>query len=355
MKKLIKVLVFAGILAAAIFLLPAADDKPAVKSTAVKGAELFPDRVVARGKGFELKQSEVEEAFASIRSRLAAAGQPLAEEQRGAVETNLINEMIFTKLLMARATEADKTKAKELAEKYFSDIKSQMPSEDAFNLRLKALGLTPDQFRSQTLEQATRQEVIKREVTPGVVITPEQVKKFYDDNPSKFEQPESVRLSHILFVTRDPQTQQLLPVEKIKAKETLAKKVRDQAAAGDDFAALADANSEDPLVKTNHGEINLTRGQVPVPEFETAAFSLKTNQISTVVESSLGFHVIKVHEKIPAKKIELTTVEKDIREFLTQQELQKLIPDYFEKLKRDGGVEMVGAADPAKTGTPELK
>ena len=348
---------FVGVLAAAIFLLPAADEKSALKPGGSKGADLFPDPVVARGKGFELKQSEVEEAFGSIKARLAAAGQPLVQEQRGAVETNLINELIFTKLLALKATEADKAKAKELAEKYFSDIKGQMPSEEAFNLRLKALGLTPDQFRSQTLEQAVRQEVIKREVSPGVVVTAEQLKKFYDDNPSKFEQPESVRLSHILFITRDPQTQQLLPAEKIKGKEAQAKKVRERAQAGEDFVKLAEENSEDPLVKTNHGEIHLVRGQVPVPEFETAAFSLKTNQISGVVESSVGFHVIKLHEKIPAKKIELATVEKDIREFLSQQEMQKLIPGYFEKLKRDGGVEMLGdKPDPAKAiGTPPLK
>ena len=77
-----------------------------------------------------------------------------------------------------------------------------------------------------------------------------------------------------------------------------------RARAGEDFAKLAKEYSEDPGSKDKGGEYKFPRGQM-VPEFEAAAFSLKTNQVSDIVTTSFGYHIIKLSEKIPAQKVEL--------------------------------------------------
>ena len=78
-----------------------------------------------------------------------------------------------------------------------------------------------------------------------------------------------------------------------------------------------------------------------LPEFEAAAFSLNTNQVSDIVTTRFGYHIIKLSEKIPARKFEYAKAANDIKEGLTQQALQKQFPDYVAKLKAEANVEIL--------------
>jgi parvulin-like peptidyl-prolyl isomerase len=113
-----------------------------------------------------------------------------------------------------------------------------------------------------------------------------------------------------------------------------------RARAGEDFAKLAKEYSEDPGSKDKGGEYKFPKGQM-VAEFEAAAFSLNTNQISDIITTRFGFHIIKLLEKLPAKKVEFAKAEPDIKDGLTQQALQKQFPDYLAKLKKEAGVEIL--------------
>ena len=132
-----------------------------------------------------------------------------------------------------------------------------------------------------------------------------------------------------------------MPPAKKNEKHKLAEDLLKRARAGEDFAKLAKEYSEDPGSKDNGGEYTFPRGKM-VPEFESAAFSLKTNQVSDIVTSQYGYHIIKLLEKISAKKTDLNTnVVADIRNYLTQQEVQNKLPDYMVKLKKDANVEIL--------------
>src|SRR5439155_19815101 len=127
-------------------------------------------------------------------------------------------------------------------------------------------------------------------------------KKYYDQNPERFEQPEMVRVSHILISTRDASGQDLGDADK-KKKKDLAEKVLKRAKGGEDFSKLIAEFSEDPASKDKKGEYTFPRGRM-VPEFEASAFALGVNQISDLVTSKFGYHIIKKLEKIPAGKVE---------------------------------------------------
>lgn len=311
-----------------------ATDKPAEK--AATGA------VLAKGKGFDVKQSEIEDAFIDYKANIAATRQQtIPEDQRAMVESNLLQRIIITKVLVGRSNDADKAKAKESTDKLIANAKKQFPSEEMFTRQLKATGMSFEQFQARAFEQTLCEVVVEREVKSKIKIADEQAKKFYDENPARFERPENVRAAHVLISTVDKDTQKPVAADKKKEKEKLAKDVKARAEKGEDFGKLAKELSEDPGSKDKGGEYTFARGEM-VPEFETAAFSLKTNQVSDVVETRFGYHIIKLLQKIPAEKMEFAKVLPDLKEGLAQQEAQKLVPDYFEKVKKEANVEIVG-------------
>lgn len=308
--------------------------------TADKLAQLFGDDVITKGKGFEIKRSQLDAAVLTAKGSAAAAGQviPPADAQR--LEKRLLQQLIRIQLLLARATDAERVKAKENFEKAFQKYKDEAKLTDAefdakLNPQLKAQGLSREQWDKQRIEQATLEIVLEREVK--ATITDEEVKKYYEDNPARFEQPELARVSHIMLATTDPATRQPLPEPQKEAKRRRADDALKRAKAGEDFAGLVKEFSEDPGSKDRGGESTFARGQTPA-EFEATAFALNDGQISDVITTQVGYHIIKLLEKTPAKKMEFAKVSDNIKKGLTQMAVEKQLPDYFDKLTKDAGV-----------------
>lgn len=299
--------------------------------------------VLAKGKNFVVRESEVTDAFIDYKANIAATrGATIPEDQREMVESNLLQRIIVTKILTGRATDEDKAKAKEATEKLIENAKKQFPTKEAFERQLIATGMSPEQFQSRAYEQTLCETVIGRELKSKIKITDEQAKKYYEENPGRFERPEMVRVAHILFSTVDKDTQKPISEQAKKAKKKLAEEVKARAAKGEDFAKLVQEYSDDSSSKEKGGEYTFARGENIPPEFEAAAFSLKPDQISDLVETKLGYHIIKLLQKIPPQKVEFEKVLPDLKEGLVQQEAQKRIPEFFEQIKKEANVEMVG-------------
>jgi len=318
--------------------------KDTTPKPAAGGKQLFPDDVLCRGKGIEIKRSKLDEAFVQFKANLNARGQQFPEDKREQLESQLLDRLVITDLLVSRATEEDKKKARTGADKFIATTKEQAGSEESFKRQLQAMNFSPEQFDAQVVERAICEEVVDRELKSKVTITDEQIKKFYDENSQQFERPEMVRAAHILLSTRDLSNNQELSEEKKKEKKQQVEKILERAKKGEDFAALAKEFSEDPGSKDRGGEYSFPRGQM-VPEFEKAAFSLKTNEVSGVVTTQFGYHIIKLYEKTPPQKLELAKVKDDLKEQLTRFEVQdKLLPQYLKNLKKDSKLEYLNGA-----------
>ena len=294
--------------------------------------------MVAKGKGVKVTRGQLDDEVIRVKAQAAGRNQNIPPEQMGMMERQILEQLIQVQLLQAKATEADKAAGKALAEKRFEEAKTRLGSEDALNRQLKLMGATREEVMGKWAESATAETVLKRELK--VNVTDADVKKYYDDNPARFEEPEMVRASHILLLTTDPKTNAELTEDQKPAKHKEMEGLLKRARAGEDFAKLAKKYSEDPGSKEKGGEYTFARGRM-VPEFEAAAFSLQSNQVSDIVTTKFGYHIIKLNEKIPAKKVEFEKAASDIKDGLTQQELQKLYPDYLAKLRKDAGVEIL--------------
>ncbi len=311
----------------------ASDAKPKAKADS-----LFPDEVIAKAKGLEIHRSELDDAVLSIKRSLAAQNRTLTAEESAMAERQVLDRLIQVQLLLQKATDADKAKAKELADKRVDEAKARSTSEESFKRQLLVSGLDEAKLRAKLAEEATAEQVLVRELK--IAVTDDQVRKYYDDNPSKFEQPEMVRAAHVLIATKDLQANLELSEDQKKEKLKTAEEVLKKAKEGADFGKLAKDYSDDPGSKDKGGEYTFPRGQM-VPTFEAAAFALKTNEISAIITTPFGYHIIKSYERIPAKKVELDKVSTDLKQYLTVQEIQRLLPDYSKKIRADAKVEIM--------------
>lgn len=314
---------------------------PPPPKPAVKADDLFPPTVLAKGKGFQVNSKQLDEAYLNFRTASASRGQqPPPEDKRLEMEKKLLDRLVTVEVLKRKATDADKTKGKAAADKLLGEFRKQAGSDEGFGRQIAAMGMTPESFTAQFTERAVVEEVVNREVRDTIPVTPQQVQKFYDENPKRFEQPETVRAAHILLATRDLATNQELTLDKQKAQRDLIEALLKRARAGEDFGKLAKDFSQDPGSKERGGEYVFPRGQMAM-EFETAAFAMRPGQISDVVTTKFGFHIIKVLERNPPKKVEFEKVKDRIRESLQQEEADKQLPAYLEKVKREAGVEIL--------------
>jgi peptidyl-prolyl cis-trans isomerase SurA len=230
---------------------------------------------------------------------LAQTGKKINNpEELGQLRKKLLDQMINDRLLLAKAEKDTLLKINEkeieqTLEDQLSKIKSQFPSEEAFQKELKTEGLTEAElkrnYREQIKEQILRDKLISSKLSKAN-ISSREVKEFYQSYKDSLpEQPESAKLSQILLKIEP--SQKTLDSLKDFASTILAK-----AKAGEDFSELAKNYSEDPSAKQGGDLGFLKRGEI-LPEFEMKAFSLNPGEISDLVQTSLGYHIIKLEEK----------------------------------------------------------
>ncbi|HJU44818.1 MAG TPA: SurA N-terminal domain-containing protein, partial [Vicinamibacterales bacterium] len=154
------------------------------------------------------------------------------------------------------------------------------------------------------------------QVRSTIKVPDADIEAFYKQNLQQYQTPAQVRASHVLIK---------LEGRDEKAAQALAEEVAKKAKAGADFAALAKQYSEDESNKDNGGDLDyFGRGRM-VPEFENAAFAMQPGEISDLVKTQYGFHIIKVVDKKPAITRSLDEVRAQITEQLRFQKAQEAV------------------------------
>jgi foldase protein PrsA len=344
MKGKIKV-VFSTVLAGVLF---AGLRAPAADTNAAPAASPG-NPVIARGNGIEIKRGELDEAMAGVKAQT----QDLTPAQILQIQKQMLNQLINTDLLLGKATDADKAAGQKRADLQMTAAIENAGSQEVFDQRLKANGLTETGLRAKITRDATAQAVLERELK--IAVTDDEVKKYYDAHTADYAQPEMARVSHILIFTVDPVTRAALPADQQLAQRRLVDNLLKNIRAGGDFATLAKQYSDDPGSKDNGGVLlPFPRGQM-LREIEDAAFSLTNNQVSDVITTTSGYQIVKLLENIPSKKTGYLIAAAEIRQGLTRQKFAQLAPAYMDGLRKAAGVEILDpnlkAVAPAASGT----
>jgi len=301
---------------------------------------LFGDPVIVKGKGLEIRQSQLDSVSSNLKEIYAARGLSAPPN----VDGQALQALIFQQLILNQATEADKTKGKEQFNSSLQKLKTnQHLTDEEFNQTLEKQlilrGQTRSQWEKQNIEQATIPVVLEREL--NISVTDAEAREYYTNHPADFEQPEKIRLCDILLLTVNPGTGAPLPADQQQAKRKKMDDLLKRARGGENFTNLAAQYSEDPASKDNNGELPPVSRDQMSPELAAAAFSLTNNQISDVIEASYGYYIVKLLDRIPAKKLDYATVADDLKDALKRQKIAARAPAYLEKMKKASGVEIL--------------
>lgn len=306
---------------------------------------------VAIVNGEKIPQERLDQKLNLIKQRAASAGQQLDEQRLASIKEDIVNNIVEKELLYQKSQALGITVAADEIDSQMQQFKEQFPGEAQYQQQLSQFGYTEALLRSEIEKNMAIRQLIDQEIAANVSITDEELKAYYEENPDQFETPEQVKARHILIKTDEDADE----AEKQAAMEKI-QEIEKRLEGGEKFSEVAKEESECPSSKRGGDLGYFSKGQMVQP-FEEAAFALAVGDVSDIVETRFGYHLIKVEEKKPASQQTLDEVKDNLKEQLEQQKIKAKLPEYVENLKEKGEIEInvptispiPGAADLEKT------
>jgi len=315
---------------------PGTAGAPASAAPAGAAPTLSPEKlpaVVARINGKEIKKADLLKEAEGLKSQLGGATLPPALP--AAFYRQVLDGLIARELLLGDAKASGITVSDAEVNKQLDGLKSRFPKPEDYQKALAANGLSEATLASTAREQILVQKYVDAKVMPTLPATSDAaMKSFYDQNLEKMKQPERRHLRHIL-IKADKDTP---AADKTKAK-TKAEALLARIKKGEDFAKLAKENSDDPGSKENGGDLSWVQKGQTVPAFEQAAWTLKKNELSPVVESPFGYHIIQLLDVQESRVMPFEEVKSRIGEFLKQKQGQDQVRAKIQDLRTKAKVE----------------
>lgn len=303
----------------------AAAEPEVKKETAVV---VSPQGPVARVNGSTIAAVELRRA-----KKVLLRGQAVAPEQQAAVDKQAVEQLVSAELLFQAAAKQEVPDMEKLIDAKLTQGKARFKDEQDFKNAIKDLEMDEKDLREYTRRDLLISRFVETKFMPKAAVTETEVRAFFDKNSDKFKRDESVKASHIL-VGIDSTTS---ADDKKKAREK-AEKLKKELSGGADFAALAKANSTCPSSKQGGDLGFFGKGQM-VPAFEKAAFALKSGEVSDIVETQFGYHIIKLTEKKTAETADFKDVKAKIEEYLKGQKVNEAIQKFIEETKKTAKIE----------------
>lgn len=255
---------------------------------------------VAKVDGEKILQAELDDAL---------------REQYG---TEVLETLITNKMVELEAKKLGVTVSEDSIQSEYEELMESYGGEEALQEALEANGLTEKSVK----ENIRIYQLTKNVIATGIDITDEEVAQYFDNNKESYGQQEEVVASEILL-----------------EDETTAKDVLKKLKAGEDFSELAKAYSIDSATSENGGDIGtISRGQMD-EALEEVVFSLEKNSISDIVQTSEGYHIIKVTDKVPAKEAVLEDVKADVYATILEERINEEYTSWLDEKQEEYKIE----------------
>lgn len=289
----------------------------------------LPD-VLARVNGEPVRKVE----FDRVLRNMELGNGPVPAEKRDEVLRGVLDQLITYTVMTQEAKAKNVTVSDAEVDTRIQQMKGT-GSEAQFKKALEARSMSVEQLRSDARVQLTIEKMMEAHVAGTEAATDAEALQFYESNPDKFKQGDTVRASHILLRVDGKAAE----ADRKQARARI-EAILKQARSGDDFAALAQKHSQDGSAQAGGDLGYFERGEM-VPAFSQAAFSLKPGEMSDVVTTEFGYHIIKVTDRKAAATVPYEQVSRQIVEFLSGRKKQERAAQFIDEAKKRARIEVL--------------
>jgi foldase protein PrsA len=279
--------------------------------------------IAATVNGEHVYASEIEAELDLIRAEYPQMFQGIDGEAREIDFRQRILDNMVVNILLIQAAEAEGvTISDEDIDDAVTEVRAGFPDEASFEASLEGVGMTVEDLRDQVREQLLTQEILDM-LSDDTEIDEAAIEEYYEDNQGQFTQEAAVRPAHILFGTEDKE-----------AAERVLAEIQD----GADFARLAEQYSIDPVSAEQGGELGWPSSPY-VTEFLEALDELDVGEVSDLVESVFGWHIITVLEDRDESILSLEDAREEIELVLAQQAQAEAFQQFIDELRTAAEIE----------------
>lgn len=326
----------------------------------LSGCGLKPN-VVIKVNNQNITKSQFDKAYekAAKHSQLAQMGIDIPEDENNLmylmIKDRVVNDLIVKELLNQELKKRNITVSKKEIEAEHKKMVDKLGSKDKFNDILKQNGIKYSDFEEDLKQELMMKKLVN--IIHPVKISESDAKSFYNKNLDKFKTPDQVRASHILVMANpveikegltkknktltEAEINQQVQVEmamRYKKAQEIANEIK---STPDRFEAKAREVSDDKASAEKGGDIGFFSKNDMVKEFSDAAFKLRPNTISEVVQTPYGFHIIKVTDRKAAGQQPYEKIKSQLIQYLTAQAQVKALEQFLTMLKSQAVIEYV--------------
>jgi peptidyl-prolyl cis-trans isomerase SurA len=313
------------------------------------------EEIVARVNNDVITREDLEHARQSLNSEVQDECQNCTpdqvRDQTAAKEKNLLRDLIDQSLLVQRAKDDDINVDAEVIKRLDAiRINAKLPDMETLEKEVTKSGQDFEDFKGQIKNQLLTQEVIRKEVGSRIIISHEDVVKYYDAHKQEFVRPETVVLREI-FVSTEGKPEADIPTLRKKAENLRDRVLKN----GDDFGELAKRFSDSSTAQQS-GELGAFERSKLDPNISEKVFALNRGQMTEVIETKTGFEILQVRERYQEGEQPLDKVDPEITNKLYEAKMDPGMRDYLKTLREDSYLQIKpGYTDSAAVSTQPIE
>jgi peptidyl-prolyl cis-trans isomerase C len=295
-------------------------------------ADQATSKVLAMVNDVAITHQDLTIEMAQLQAEMRHRHRPLSARQMSRLRNQLIDNLINRELLYQRAQQMQIKIRDSWIDRALIELKAQFGKASNFETFLTDTGLTQEQFQAHMAKSLIVRRLLRREVIPQSRVSEAEMQAFFRQHPEFFKRKEQIRARHIL-VAFEKGGQSVARGEALLRIQSIQMML----AEGADFASLAIEHSDDPS-KSRGGDLGYLERDQMVESFANAAFKLKKGEVSDIVETEFGFHLIQMVDRTPSSPMAYRNTRTKIERTLRRNKEMDAANAYLAQLKRQSSI-----------------